>query len=207
MTITDSLSVTKEDNPLVEDAEFQIQTTYPCGSQASKEKPRYMWLETSQRLTQSRALFIPKYTYKDIKRQGKKKSNCFSTRLSRLENTMRELMSSLDKTQLEKLWKLRELTSLDEDQIRELQRLHESTQTNDDTLIPHIFQQIVRLGRHAQRGINSPHRQPRGTDGNDAPASVPKSLSADNSISADYSFLYMTLIQQCLYQNTQGPLG
>ncbi|KAJ4864148.1 AAA domain-containing protein [Trichoderma breve] len=75
----------------------------------------------------------------------------------KLEDTMRELMSSLDKTQLEKLWKLRELTSLDEDQIQELQRIHESMQTNADTLIRHFVQHILRLGRHAQRGINSPH--------------------------------------------------
>ncbi|KAL5092758.1 hypothetical protein Trisim1_000495 [Trichoderma cf. simile WF8] len=40
------------------------------------------------------------------------------------EDNILELMSSLDKTQLEKLWKLRKLTSLNEDQVQELQKLH-----------------------------------------------------------------------------------
>lgn len=37
-----------------------------------------------------------------------------------------ELMSNLDETQLEKLWKLRELTSLNDDQVQGLQKLHDS---------------------------------------------------------------------------------
>ncbi|PNP57639.1 hypothetical protein THARTR1_02637 [Trichoderma harzianum] len=45
-----------------------------------------------------------------------------------LEDNIRELISNLDKTQLEKLWKLRTLTSLDEDQVQELQRLHDHYQ-------------------------------------------------------------------------------
>ncbi|OPB43955.1 hypothetical protein A0O28_0022730 [Trichoderma guizhouense] len=40
------------------------------------------------------------------------------------EDNILELMSNLDKTQLEKLWKLRKLTSLNEDQVQELQKLH-----------------------------------------------------------------------------------
>lgn len=41
------------------------------------------------------------------------------------EDNILELMSNLDTTQLEKLWKLRKLTSLNEDQVQGLQRLHD----------------------------------------------------------------------------------
>ncbi|KAK0758953.1 hypothetical protein N5P37_008440 [Trichoderma harzianum] len=44
------------------------------------------------------------------------------------ENTMREMLSSLDNTQLEKLWKLNTLMRLEDDQLQELRRLHAAKQ-------------------------------------------------------------------------------
>ncbi|KAF3077434.1 hypothetical protein CFAM422_000500 [Trichoderma lentiforme] len=87
---------------MVEDERLAVMTTNHTTSNAWEKEKELLFYTNIPGIT----------SYKEPK-------GTTSTFLKR-ENTMREIMSSLDKTQLEKLWKLRELTSLDKGQIQEL---------------------------------------------------------------------------------------
>ncbi|KAM6481868.1 hypothetical protein HDV62DRAFT_361457 [Trichoderma sp. SZMC 28011] len=115
------------------------------------------------------------------------------------------MMSSFNNTQLEKLWKLRELTSLNDQEMLDIQ-------TQKVRILMLILLSYTSsnkfcdlAGTHREESI-PPTDSPWNEMDNDAQAAGGNTLSADNSNSADHYFMYVTLVQQRAYRNSQGPL-